>query len=86
MTKTYTISTYADKATYTVTLDDTGILSAEGISEGATDELRDSVARLMKRYNLAPVTALDRVIGSYSTVSEVAASSVTGEPTGDVVS
>lgn len=76
MTKTYKISTYEDKATYTVTVDETGVISADGISEEATAELQESVSRLMKRYNLSPTTALDRVVGSYSTLSEVAGGDV----------
>jgi hypothetical protein len=83
--KTYIVTTYQDKATYTVTLDDTGVVSATELSDSAIEQLKSSVSRLMNRYNLSPVTALDRVIGSYSTLTEQTDSAVAETPAEDVV-
>lgn len=75
--KTYQVSTYGDKAVYTVTVDETGVVSATELSEEAVEELKSAVARLVKRYKISPVAALDRVVGSYSSLTEAS--------TGDVV-
>lgn len=84
--KTYTVTTYDSKATYTVTLDETGVVSATELSESAVEQLKSSVSRLMSRYKLSPVVALDRVVGSYSHLTEEGDGAVAEESSKDVVS
>lgn len=85
MSKTYKVTTYQDAATYTVTLDDTGVVSATELSEKAVEDLKNSVTRLMTRYGLTPVVALSRVVGSYSTVTDAEDVPVADSPAEDIV-
>lgn len=74
--RTYSVKTYQDQATYTVTIDETGVISADGLPDDAVENMKASVARHMARNKLPAVTALGLVVGPYSTVRLVDAESV----------
>jgi hypothetical protein len=84
--KTYLVTTYQDSARYTVTIDKTGVVSATELSDAAIEQLKTSVKRLMDRYNISSVAALDRVVGSYSSIREQKDDSVAEDASEDVVS
>lgn len=71
MKKTYTVTTYDGKTSYTVTLDETGVVEAD-LPATAFEDLKASVSRSMSRYGLSAITALGRVVGSYSVVTDEA--------------
>lgn len=66
---TYLVTTYDDAATYSVVLDETGLVEAEGLSDESTQALAQSVARYM-RHGVSPAAALGRAVGPYSFVTE----------------
>jgi len=70
---TYKVSTYEDKATYTVEMDETGVVSVDGLSDSATELLQYSVKRHMDNLRLSPAKALGKSVGPYSFVTEVTA-------------
>ncbi len=69
MKKVYTVTTYDNKASYSVTLDETGVVEAD-LPPTALEDLKFSVKRNMDRYGLPAITALGRVVGSYSFVTD----------------
>lgn len=68
--KTYRVTTYGEK-TYTVSLDDDGVVDVDGLLPDTTERLKAAVKRHMERRNLSPVTSLGLVIGAYSELTEV---------------
>lgn len=67
--KTYKVTTYGD-GSYTVSLDDTGVVDVDGLLSDTVEGLKASVARHMKRRRLSAVTALGLAAGPYSHVEE----------------
>lgn len=67
---TYTVTTYQDKATYKVTLDETGVVAVDGLTADTAETLKSSVARYMHRNGLPATTALGLAIGPYSFATE----------------
>jgi hypothetical protein len=65
---TYLVSTYGDEATYTVTLDESGVSNVEGLPTDAVALLQYSVKRHITN-GLSPITALSKSVGPYSTVT-----------------
>lgn len=77
--KTYKVTTYGE-ATYTVSLDDDGVVDVDGLLPETADNLKASVERHMERRGLSAIVALGLAVGRYSEVSEV-----TDEPVTDSV-
>lgn len=74
--KTYRITTYGD-ATYTVSLNDDGIVDVDGLLPETANNLKASVERHMERRGFPAITALGLAVGRYSEVEEVTDESVT---------
>ena len=68
---THLVSTYGDQATYTVELDDSGVVSVDGLPKQSEDELKYAVSRYIEN-GLSPVAALGKYVGSYSFVTDAA--------------
>ncbi len=77
MKKTYVITTYQDKETYTVTLNEKGVVDVDGLPSDLAASLAFTVKRFMGRYEMAPITALGKAVGPYSVVTEVDGGPVT---------
>jgi hypothetical protein len=76
MVKTYRVTTYKDKATYTVSLDDSGVVDVDGLFPETAEALKTTVSGNIERRSLSPITALQVAIGSYSFLEEVSDDSV----------
>lgn len=68
--KTYKIHSHADKVTYSVSLDETGVVETDGLSDNLSDLLKHSVERHMTKRGLSAIMALGLAVGPYSTVTE----------------
>lgn len=68
--KTYRI-TSNNSASYTVTLDDSGVVDVDGISPSLGEILKLSVENYMKSYDLPLLRALGKAIGPYATAVEI---------------
>jgi hypothetical protein len=77
--KNYKVTTYGE-ATYTVSLNDDGIVDVDGLLPETANNLKASVERHMERRNLPAITALGLAVGRYSEVEEVTDESVTDSP------
>lgn len=66
--KTYRITTYNNKATYTVSIDETGVVKADGLTGLALGSLKTTVTRYMTKHGFSAETALGLAVGPYSTV------------------
>jgi hypothetical protein len=71
MRKVYRVTTYQDKETFTVTVNEGGVVAVDGLSPALAASLVASVKRFIDRYGLAPVTALGKAVGPYSFVTDV---------------
>lgn len=74
--KTYKVTTYGE-ATYTVSLNDDGVVDVNGLLPETADNLKASVERHMERRGLSAIVALGLAVGRYSEVEEVTDESVT---------
>ena len=68
--KTYLV-TGPGGGTYTVALDDFGVVAVDGLPPSSVELLRFGVNRSMTRHKVSALKALGRVAGSYSSVTEV---------------
>lgn len=68
--RTYKITTFNGESTYDVTIDETGVVSVNGLPSTTAGDLKSSVSRHMKRHGLPPATALGVSVGSYATIVE----------------
>jgi len=57
--------------TYTVTLDDSGVVRVDGLFPSSAELLKHGVNRFMTRNKISSLRALSLVAGSYSWVTEV---------------
>ncbi len=78
--KTYEITTYDETATYTVTLNEVGVVDVEGLLPETAENLKATVARHMTRRRLRSITALGLAVGPYSHVKEVDPGAVADSP------
>lgn len=69
--KTYKVTTYNDKSSYTVSLDDDGVVDVDGLLPASAENLKFSVARRIERSGLSPLAALGQATGGYSHITEV---------------
>lgn len=74
--KTYKVLTYGE-ASYTVSLDDDGVVDVDGLFPDTVESLKAAVSRHITKRGLSPVTALGLAVGPYSQVTEVDEASVT---------
>ena len=74
--KTYRVDTYGD-GSYTVSLDDDGVVDIDGLLPASAEGLKASIVRHMERRRLPAVTALGLAVGPYSYVTELDDESVT---------
>lgn len=73
--KTYRVSPYGG-GSYTVSINDRGVVDVDGLSPETAESLKLSVKRHMDRRGLPATTALGLVVGSYATVEVAANESV----------
>lgn len=76
--KTYVVTTYGN-GSYTVDLDENGVVKVDGLLYANADGLRLSVRRHMEKRGLSPIMALRMSVGPYSSISEAENSSVSGD-------
>ena len=76
MRKVYQVTTYQDKETFTVTLNESGVVDVDGLSSELAASLVASVKRFVDRYGLPPITALGKAVGPYSLVTDADAEPV----------
>lgn len=69
--KTFRVVTYNQDATYTVSLNESGVVDVDGLPADSAENLKASVARYIKKRGLMPVMALDLAVGSYSHLEDV---------------
>lgn len=67
---TYKVSTYNDKTTFTVVLDESGVIGSDDLPADMLENLKMTVERRMSRNGLPAPTALALAVGSYSYVEE----------------
>lgn len=69
--KTFRVVTYNQDATYTVSLDDNGVVDVDGLPADSAENLKASVARYIEKRGIMPILALDLAVGSYSHLEDV---------------
>lgn len=68
--RTFKVETFRGESSYTVTLDKSGVVSADGLLESDVEMLKYTVKRYMKN-GFSPAAALGKYVGSYSTVTDL---------------
>lgn len=68
--RTYKVTTYDDKTTYRVSIDDDGVVDVDGLLPKGAETLKFAVERHIKVHKLSPVVALQKAVGAYSYLTE----------------